>query len=271
MRPGKEDMMPRPRPTGFTLIEILVVIAIIAILAAILFPVFAQARESARQTMCGSNMRQLGLAMRMYITDYDDVWFAAATESNIGPQFAPQQMWLGYDSRNYPLDGGFYGHVHESARFPVRAGAIDPYIKNEGIKQCPSMPRQWQMAYAFNWFNPGFWSNWWPNEYGPASKTFRFGADGQYIMTGANDAEVEEPSYTLILWEHFARANLCNFLQSPYTSWVDNPPNVQALIDHFHFLHREGANALWADGHMKRITYFRLRRPMFNCNKSMFN
>src|SRR5215813_5893631 len=57
---------------GFTLIELLVVIAIIAILAAILFPVFAQARESARMSSCLSNMKQMGLGMTMYAQDYDE-------------------------------------------------------------------------------------------------------------------------------------------------------------------------------------------------------
>ena len=62
------------RRTGFTLIELLVVIAIIAILAAILFPVFAQAREQARMSTCLSNFKQIGLGVKMYIQDWDETY-----------------------------------------------------------------------------------------------------------------------------------------------------------------------------------------------------
>ena len=74
---------------GFTLIELLVVIAIIAILAAILFPVFAQAREKARATTCTSNLRQIGQATHMYIQDYDET-FPNATAGLA----APNQPWI---------------------------------------------------------------------------------------------------------------------------------------------------------------------------------
>src|SRR6266853_2673654 len=71
MRPERNGTVLK-RNQGFTLIELLVVVAIIAILAAILFPVFAQARESARKTSCLSNVKQLGLGCLMYSQDYDE-------------------------------------------------------------------------------------------------------------------------------------------------------------------------------------------------------
>jgi prepilin-type N-terminal cleavage/methylation domain-containing protein/prepilin-type processing-associated H-X9-DG protein len=81
------------RSRGFTLIELLVVIAIIAILAAILFPVFAQARAKARQTSCTSNMKQASLAVLMYVQDYDETLPIGAY--NPDPN-APVQMWYDF-------------------------------------------------------------------------------------------------------------------------------------------------------------------------------
>ncbi|MEP6754117.1 MAG: DUF1559 domain-containing protein [Chthonomonadales bacterium] len=263
-------MKSRSSYIGFTLIELLVVIAIIAILAAILFPVFAQARESARTTQCSSNMRQLGLALAMYRSDSDEVWCPAVQYSPLAG-FAPQQTWFGYDNNNTPIEGGFYGHIYEAAKNPIRPGSVDPYLKNDGIKRCPSMPNVWQSGYAANWFCPGFPSSYFPNEYSPMARTMTAAPDGSTITTGAKDSEVERPSTTMVAWEHFARAPVCNFLQQ--VDWVTSPPTgpgFEGLQDHFKFLHRDGCNVLWADSHMKHMRYGSLRRWYFNCNQSQF-
>jgi prepilin-type N-terminal cleavage/methylation domain-containing protein len=98
------------RKAAFTLIELLVVIAIIAILAAILFPVFAQAREKARQTSCLSNLKQVSLALMMYTQDYDEM--------------VVQRTSLSY-----------YQNWGVSWR-----SLIYPYVKNAGVFACPSNP-----------------------------------------------------------------------------------------------------------------------------------
>jgi len=95
---------------GFTLIELLVVIAIIAILAAILFPVFARAREKARQTSCLSNMKQVALAADMYTTDYDECF--------------PMSIYM----QMPPGSGPVITFYH----------AVMPYMKNSQILECPS-------------------------------------------------------------------------------------------------------------------------------------
>jgi len=261
------------RRSGFTLIELLVVIAIIAILAAILFPVFAQAKNAAKGAVCLSNMRQIALASRLYIGDYDDQWYPVAKYAPLG-NFAPQQMWIGYDNNNTGLVGGYYGTPIQPALNPIRPGLVDVYLKNEGIKRCPNQPNTWQLAIAANGFNPNQTSDYYTtnpgamgNEYGPAMKTYAL-VNGAVDCTGANDSEIEEPSNTLISWEHMAQAPLCNFIQ-PY-NWLNNPPNVQSLIDHFNFLHTSGTNTAWADGHVKRLVYGQLRRPMFSVRKDIY-
>lgn len=261
---------------AFTLIELLVVIAIIAILAALLFPVFAQAKATAKQIVCLSNMKQIGMAAMMYLSDNNEIWFAAAHWDPL-PGYAPQQMWIGYDNNNYGIDGGFYGHVYERPRNPFRPGSVDPYLKNDGVKRCPSMPDDWQMSIALSGFSPAYGSSYYSvnpaadgHEFGPGSKTYRF-TGGVFDYTGATDSEIDRPAETLVAWEHFARVPMCNFLQS--YNWYRSPPDgaaYQFLKDHFHFLHREGSNTIWADGHAKRFLYGQLKRPYFSCNKSIY-
>jgi prepilin-type N-terminal cleavage/methylation domain-containing protein len=106
---------------GFTLIELLVVIAIIAILAAILFPVFARAREKARQASCSSNLKQIGLGMQMYAQDYDGMIIAHCMGCGGVQDITPRQGEGGAQALSY-----YY-----------------PYIKNEQVYQCPSVDHKY--------------------------------------------------------------------------------------------------------------------------------
>lgn len=124
---------------GFTLIELLVVIAIIAILAAILFPVFAKAREKARSASCMSNMKNIGLAVNMYKQDYDE----SIADSRVSTQQFENWVWPGVPN--------YYGGSHICAfahRIYANNGRdlggigriYNPYLKNVQVFRCPSDP-----------------------------------------------------------------------------------------------------------------------------------
>lgn len=113
---------------GFTLIELLVVIAVIAILAAILFPVFAQAREKARSITCISNLKQLGSATMMYVQDFDET-FPMAFGYGIN-----QGGWTSGFTRPVPPDTFADADVWRCSY----SNAVQPYIKNYGVYTCPS-------------------------------------------------------------------------------------------------------------------------------------
>jgi len=117
--------MPRRKPSGFTLIELLVVIAIIAILAAILFPVFAQARESARMTACLSNMKQIGTAFMMYTQDYDERLPGARFLLPSGVENTPA-----CDTN---------GTADAQMDYTWRSATM-PYVKSYDVYSCPSNP-----------------------------------------------------------------------------------------------------------------------------------
>jgi prepilin-type N-terminal cleavage/methylation domain-containing protein/prepilin-type processing-associated H-X9-DG protein len=155
---------------AFTLIELLVVIAIIAILAAILFPVFARARENARRASCQSNLKQLALSMMMYAQDYDDTLTSLGGPTVTTPPADP----LGF---NYYSASGVY--------WDSWASRLLPYTKNTQIYLCPS--NSWN-AYGVNYGLPAYASN----------------ASGNYISYFINSqplSKFQNPSESLMITE----------------------------------------------------------------------
>ena len=151
MRQRSHSLWGRGKRSAFTLIELLVVIAIIAILAAILFPVFAQAREAARKSSCQSNLKQIGSAWMMYAQDFDEKT----------PNGNDQLTTSCTNMASRGVYGGWVGNM------------LLPYTKNSAIFQCPSksqistvnggvnglvsacnvfpVPSYWYVSYAFNY------------------------------------------------------------------------------------------------------------------------
>jgi prepilin-type N-terminal cleavage/methylation domain-containing protein len=151
------------RPRGFTLIELLVVIAIIAILAAILFPVFAKAREAARMTSCGSNARQLSTGVMMYTQDFDET-FPMVT-NYAAPTGAVDRVWM---------------------------STVQPYVKNTGIFLCPSAENA---AFAPDWNGRGTL----PIGYNSLTGYDPLGVEGPTSALGL--ATLSEPSRSVLFAE----------------------------------------------------------------------
>lgn len=166
-------MRNKTRKEGFTLIELLVVIAIIAILAAILFPVFAKAREKARQSTCLSNEKQIGLALLQYVQDYDENY--------------PQ--WAGSNTTTVPQ------YVYQ----PVIQ--LQPYLKSYAVLICPDAKGN---DLAGLWTNTTTQAD--SSVNANSSYTVNFGLCG--YTNHATDAQIKEPSRTIAIYESYYPSSL---------------------------------------------------------------
>ncbi len=210
--------------TGFTLIELLVVIAIIAILAAILFPVFARARENARRASCASNLKQIGLAMIQYSQDYDE--------------------------RNVPRTVGSGGNA-ESATW---ANITQPYIKSTQIFQCPSdsarefntwwmgnLPaaQQFHISYLYNT---------------AVARTSDAAMQAPSSTVSVMDGATSVTSGNPVDWLSSPKPTA--FLIGPFYGGADTDDPTPAQLEDYGApaaRHLETANVLYADGHVKAM------------------
>jgi prepilin-type N-terminal cleavage/methylation domain-containing protein/prepilin-type processing-associated H-X9-DG protein len=186
----------RGRRNGFTLIELLVVIAIIAILAAILFPVFAQARAKARQACCLSNVRQLSLATQMYTQDYDEMLISSA---------------------HYPPSGT--GSLPDDA--PIWPAYLQPYVRNTQVFVCPdARTRGW---YVETWGERG-------------RLPYGLNRDTEDRVNGLplSLADFEEPSQTIWLADSSPGNTGKPDNMRGFQIVADRQPNTQAAIGERH-------------------------------------
>jgi prepilin-type N-terminal cleavage/methylation domain-containing protein/prepilin-type processing-associated H-X9-DG protein len=225
---------------GFTLIELLVVIAIIAILAAILFPVFARARENARRASCASNMKQLGLGVHQYTQDYDEKFPANSRYAADGVTLNP---------------GNTQADDFATTTVQNPFACIYPYVKNWQVYRCPSAVKD-TTFYPPNGDNDTSYS------VNGALISYHDGVILGY-QTGIPVTRVERSSEIIYMQENWYRTNNARFFPQvnsgawSYSYWhyVDpyfSPaPNNEGLSSR----HFDGGNLLFVDGHVKWRKY----------------
>ena len=237
--------------SAFTLIELLVVIAIIAILAAILFPVFARARENARRASCQSNLKQIGLGMLQYSQDYDEKLV---------------MDWFG------PSGPGNDGRSNSTTRYKWM-DAIFPYVKSEQIYVCPSdidvtyAGTTYYAQYKLNTTLTGLSSQYFGSyginsAYGNGSPTNK-NESGPGLSGGSALSSLEDPSGTI--WVMDSALNDTNATSVNYGKYRFNfytygnytpsgDPRTVTFNDYTARMierHLETFNTLYTDGHVK--------------------
>jgi prepilin-type N-terminal cleavage/methylation domain-containing protein/prepilin-type processing-associated H-X9-DG protein len=199
---------------GFTLIELLVVIAIIAIFAAILFPVFTQARRKARQAVCLSNMKQIGTALMMYVQDYDET---LPLNDLVGNGLGPLNGWRD------PRAGDSW------------CSGIFPYVKNLQIFVCPEAGEITDPTNPFR-----------------APATSEDGAVSymmNYITRGRSLAAIPATADLIFLHEGDVRSRVAHCRPRPVTP--SSRMYVQINAPFYNSRHNDGAQLLFCDGHAK--------------------
>ncbi len=225
--------------SAFTLIELLVVIAIIAILAAILFPVFAQAREKARQTSCASNLKQVSLGAIQYVQDYDETWPITV------PGNATALRAVGDPTTFGPITRSFYHN------------AIQPYVKSFGVLGCPSgeertfadPPPAYANGVRVTYMLNGYLNAWPDGGTVASSNTIMFTEMGKQAWVGTG---IEFPSPdSANMAKATAAGQTWTFKIDQAEQWCVGIAGYTQQLDRTYFVHSAGLNYSFMDGHVK--------------------
>lgn len=225
----KQAAINRPK-SGFTLIELLVVIAIISILAAILFPVFARARENARRASCMSNLKQIGLGILQYTQDYDERYPPNINVSNFATVQTDPTMPGSIFTVNDP-SGSPKGH------FLTWMDFIYPYVRSTQIFVCPSAPTATPTPPSYG-YSGGI---------GGYLKYAFTGISVPPIRTAAALAELLRPAEGIMVVDD-------NFAYSWYANPSDYGNSARSASAASNVIvapHLSGGNICYADGHVK--------------------
>jgi prepilin-type N-terminal cleavage/methylation domain-containing protein/prepilin-type processing-associated H-X9-DG protein len=229
------------RKSAFTLIELLVVIAIIAILAAILFPVFAQAREKARQTSCLSNIKQIGLGLLMYAQDYDEQFPKADYTLPVG---TPSPL-------NPAATATFARRINH---YKWQAWTL-PYIKNTQIFFCPSRTRD-EVAWSGNGEIKG---NGYALNLSLSGRPLTVAPFENPGFLGGGMPGIDTPAETYLIQElrnqisfSYVGADGTLYPAARQDSWF-NYLTPGGIVNKQNAPHNDGFNFCYADGHAKYL------------------
>lgn len=215
------------RSKGFTLIELLVVIAIIAILAAILFPVFASAKEKARSSQCLSNMNQLGKAMRMYLDAHDSKF----------PNACPLGNLAGTRDSSYYYQGTGVSGENGTNQFNIyERGGLWPFVSGKGVYVCPSDFNQHLPRPSFN-----------TSASAKTKREFGLSYSMNFFLPLTLDSDVKSPSKTVLFVDEgigsFQGENVYPIVDGNFGPDIDWPTKI----------HGSGTNYAFIDGHSEWV------------------
>jgi len=242
----KSDFTDR-KSRAFTLIELLVVIAIIAILAAILFPVFARARENARKASCLSNLKQMGLAWIMYTQDYDEKAVPSGT-LDMAPSGCPGGPTSVNLSNAILWEGQHNFSVTPGTSDPLKS-PMYPYMKNTQFTGCPSAndvaPDVWGTTnYGYNIAYVG--------GYGGFTECYVSTFPPGATATPASLASISRPSETVL----FGDSGLPGANGVTRYPWLFPPSFAPTWAEDAHAIHNGMANMVFVDGHAKAVKLY---------------